>query len=115
VRGYYTLAASAVPFASLAKEIAKKLPKHPVPVILIGRLAVDTKSQGQKLGAALLMDALRRSLELSEKVGVFAVEVLAIDDEAKAFYQKFGFVPLSDDERHLFLPMKTVETLFEAE
>lgn len=109
VAGYYTLAAGAIAIANLPPETAKRLPKHPVPVILLGRLAVDQKARGQGLGRALLRDALRRSLELSEQLGLFAVEVLAIDSEAKEFYTKYGFVPLADNELHLFLPIKTIE------
>lgn len=78
-------------------------------MILLARLAVDRVAQGQGLGAALLMDALRRALELSRSVGVFAVEVLAIDDEAAQFYAKYGFTPLLDDPRHMYLPIRAVE------
>jgi GNAT superfamily N-acetyltransferase len=109
VAGYYTLAAGAVAIANLPPDAAKRLPKHPVPVILLGRLAVDRKARGQGLGRALLRDALHRSLELSEQIGLFAIEVLAIDEEAMNFYVKYGFVPLADNEQHLFLPIKTIE------
>jgi GNAT superfamily N-acetyltransferase len=109
VAGYYTLAAGAVAVANLPPEAAKRLPKHPVPVILLGRLAVDQKARGQGLGRALLRDALRHSLDLSEQLGLFAVEVLAIDTEARDFYRKYGFVPLADNDLHLFLPIKTIE------
>jgi GNAT superfamily N-acetyltransferase len=109
VAGYYTLAAGAVAIANLPPDAAKRLPKHPVPVILLGRLAVDRTARGQGLGRALLRDALHRSVELSEQIGLFAVEVLAIDAEARDFYVKYGFVPLADNEQHLFLPIKTIE------
>lgn len=109
VAGYYTLAAGAVAVANLPPEAAKRLPRHPIPVILLGRLAVDHKARGQGLGKALLRDALRRSVDLSEKLGLFAVEVLAIDADARNFYTKYGFVPLADNDLHLFLPIKTVE------
>lgn len=109
VAGYYTLAAGAVAIANLPPEAAKRLPKHPVPVILLGRLAVDQNAKGQGLGRALLRDALRRSLDLSEQLGLFAVEVLAIDTEARDFYIKFGFVPLADNDLHLFLPIRSIE------
>jgi GNAT superfamily N-acetyltransferase len=109
VAGYYTLAAGAIAIANLPPETAKRLPKHPVPVILLGRLAVDQKARGQGLGKALLRDALRRSLELSEQLGLFAVEVLAIDADAREFYTKYGFVPLADNDLHLFLPIRTIE------
>jgi GNAT superfamily N-acetyltransferase len=108
VYGYYTLASGAVSFANLPAKTARKLPRHPVPVVLLGRLAVDRDAQGQGLGAELLMDALRRCLELSGSLGIHAVEVLAIDDAAKGFYQKYGFVSLLDDARHLYLPIKTI-------
>ncbi len=109
VAGYYTLASGAIPFTNLPPDAAKRLPKHPVPVILLARLAVDQKVRGQGLGKALLRDALRRCLELSEQLGLFAVEVLAIDADAREFYSKYGFVPLADNDLHLFLPIKTIE------
>jgi len=112
VLGYYTLASSAISFEHMPPRAAKKLPKHPVPVILLARLAVDRSARGQGLGKALLTDALRRSLELSTKLGVHAVEVDAIDPEAKAFYEKFSFVPLLDNDLHLYLPMSTIEEEF---
>lgn len=109
VAGYYTLAAGAIPFTNLPSDAAKRLPKHPVPVILLARLAVDQNARGQGLGKALLQDALRRCLEMSEQLGLYAVEVLALDAEAKGFYSKYGFVPLADNDQHLFLPIKTIE------
>src|SRR5207302_11180645 len=97
----------AIPFQNLPPSIAKKLPKHPVPVALLGRLAVDRAAQGRGLGEQLLIDALRRCLELSDRLGVFAVEVMAIDAEAKRFYLKSGFVPLLESDLHLFLTVTT--------
>jgi GNAT superfamily N-acetyltransferase len=109
VLGYYTLASSALAFAHLPTAAAKRLPKHPLPVVLLGRLAVDQSLQGIGLGEALLMDALQRSLDLSRSLGVFAVEVVAIDDRAAAFYAKYGFMPLLDNPRHMYLPIDTIE------
>jgi GNAT superfamily N-acetyltransferase len=109
VYGYYTLASSSIPFEHLPSGKAKKLPKHPAPVILLARLAVDKEAQGTGLGKLLLLDALKRSLDLSATLGVHAVEVDAIDAEAKAFYEKYGFAPLEDSELHLYLPIVTVE------
>jgi GNAT superfamily N-acetyltransferase len=108
VSGYYTLATGAVSFQDLPHAAAKKLPKHPVPVILLARLAVDRGVQGQGLGQALLFDALRRCLELADRLGFHAVEVDAIDQQAQAFYSKYGFAPLLDRERHLYLPVATI-------
>ena len=109
VAGYYTLAAGAIAVANLPPQAAKRLPKHPVPVILLGRLAVDQRARGQGLGKALLRDALRRSLDLSKRLGLFAVEVLAIDADAREFYTRYGFVPLADNDLHMFLPIRTIE------
>jgi GNAT superfamily N-acetyltransferase len=109
VYGYYTLASGSVPCQHLPAAIARKLPKHPVPVALLGRLAVDQTAQGRGMGADLLMDALHRCLALSAQLGLYAVEVLAIDDAARQFYLKYGFVPLVDNEMHLFLPMSVIE------
>jgi GNAT superfamily N-acetyltransferase len=108
VIGYYTLAAGAVTFEHLPTESSRKLPKHPIPVILLARLAVDHSAQGQRLGEGLLLDALRRSLDLSDSLGAYAVEVDAIDDSAVAFYVRYGFAPLLDHPRHLFLPLTTI-------
>jgi GNAT superfamily N-acetyltransferase len=111
VLGYYTLAAGAVAFEQLPSDAARKLPKHPVPVILLARLAVDQSTQGKGLGEELLLDAFQRALDLSSALGVHAVEVDALDDIAAAFYRRYGFTPLLDDPLHLYLPMATVETV----
>ncbi len=110
VLGYYTLASSAIPFQNLPETSARKFPRHPVPVILLARLAVDQSVQGKRLGEGLLVDALRRSLGLADKLGIHAVEVDAIDRQAKAFYEKYGFVSLLDNEFHLFLPIATIQS-----
>ncbi len=112
VYGYYTLASSAIPLHLLPAKVTKKLPKHPVPVALLGRLAVDQSAQGQGLGRELLVDALKRCLGLAKQIGIFAVEVWAIDEEAKHFYLKYGFTAFLDHDRHLFLPLKTIENSF---
>ncbi len=109
VVGYYTLAAGAVAFSDVPDEVGCKLPRHPVPVILLARLAVDRSVQEHGLGTELLRDALRRALGLSSALGVFAVEVLAIDEKATTFYPKLGFMSLLDDPRHMYLPIRTIE------
>jgi GNAT superfamily N-acetyltransferase len=111
VLGYYAVSTHRVIHDVLPAAEAKGLPRLDVPVVLIGRLAVDRRAQGQGLGALLLVDALRRALQISEQVGVRAVEVDAIDDAARAFYLKFGFRALRDDPRHLFLPMHEIRKL----
>lgn len=109
VMGYYTLAAGAVAFEHLPSEAATKLPKHLIPVILLARLAVDQSAQGKGLGEKLLLDALQRSLDLSDNLGAHAVEVDALDDSAISFYVKYGFAPLPDNPKHLYLPLATID------
>ncbi|MDG3004906.1 GNAT family N-acetyltransferase [Paludisphaera mucosa] len=111
VLGYYALSSHRVAFEALPADQARGLPRLDVPVVLLGRLAVDLTAQGRGLGSLLLIDALRRAQHLAEHVGVRAVEVDAIDDDARAFYKKFGVTPLLDDPNHLFLPMQVVRKL----
>ena len=110
--GYYSLAAGSIPLAQLPPEFTKKLPKHPVPVALLARLAVDRSVQGVGIGKLMLLDCLRRCADFSQGLGIHAVEVRAINQAARRFYEKFGFVPLLDDELHLFLPMTTIHKIF---
>jgi predicted GNAT family N-acyltransferase len=109
VLGYYTLASSAVSFAHLPPKAAKKLPKHPVPAALLARLAVDQSVKGQGLGRLLLAEALKRCYRLSQQIGIHAVEVDAIDEQASEFYAKYGFVGLGDNLLHMYLPITTLE------
>ena len=111
VRGYYALSTHRVVYDALPTVEAKRLPRLDVPVVLIGRLAVDRSVQGRGLGGILLIDALRRAVQLSANVGIRAVEVDALDEAARGFYLKFGFRPLLDDLRHLFLPLHEIRQL----
>jgi len=111
VCGYYALSNHRVSYHALPREQASGLPKIDIPVILLGRLAVDRTVQGQRLGEFLLVDVLRRSAHLAERIGIRAIEVVAIDEKAREFYLKYGFVPLRDDRQHLFLPMRTIRKL----
>jgi GNAT superfamily N-acetyltransferase len=113
VLGYYTLSASLVNTSELPETLIKKLPRYPqLPVTLLGRLAVDQSMKGRGLGQFLLMDALRRSLGAAPNIAAMAVLVDAKDDAAEAFYRHFSFLPLNQQARRLFLPMKTVAELF---
>jgi GNAT superfamily N-acetyltransferase len=114
IAGYYTLASGSVAFASLPDDIRRKLPRHPIPVAHLGRLAVDAKARGQRLGETLLMDALQRCHRLSKEIGIFGVEVFALDEEARHFYLKYDFTALVNDQRHLYLSMRKIRQLFEA-
>ncbi|HEY0367555.1 MAG TPA: GNAT family N-acetyltransferase [Pyrinomonadaceae bacterium] len=107
VLGYYTISSSAVAF----EVVPENLPRHPVPVALVGRLAVHHKARGQRLGETLLLHALRSAQRAARIVGIYAVVVDALDKSAKGFYTKYGFDELKDDHLHLYLPMKTIERL----
>lgn len=107
VYGYYTLSSGAVK----SETLPEKLPRYPTPVALLGRLAVDESTKGQGLGKILLLDALRRRLLLADQLGIFAVEVHALNPQAKSFYLKYGFTPLLDDEMHLYLTLKDIRKL----
>lgn len=111
VLGYYAISNHLVRYEVLPEEQAKGLPTIDIPVVLLGRLAVDKITQGQGLGAHLLIDVLRRAAHISEHIGLRAVEVDAIDETARQFYLKYGFVSLLDDQQHLFLPMQVIRKL----
>ena len=107
VIGYYTISSSAVAF----DVVPENLPHHPVPVALVGRLAVDNGARGQGLGETLLIHALRAAQRAAKIVGIYAVVVDALDESARSFYLKYGFDELTDDHLHLYLPMKAIERL----
>ncbi|SED36298.1 Acetyltransferase (GNAT) family protein [Rhizobiales bacterium GAS188] len=107
VIGYYCLATGAEKRVGMPKKIRQGNP-DPVPLIIIGRLAVDSRFHGQGLGAALLKDALTRAAAASEIVGARAVLVHAIDDRAVAFYAKAQFVEFPGGSRRPFLPIETL-------
>lgn len=112
VLGFYALSCHAVEVDHLPSEQAKGLPRIAVPVILLGRLAVDHQYQGKQIGRRLLLDAIYRCVQLSKEVGVRAIEVHAIDDRAHSFYLKYGFTALLDSQLHLSIPMHVARTLF---
>jgi len=107
VLGYYTIASSAVAF----DIVPENLPRYPVPVALIGRLAVDNTARRQRLGETLLIHALRSAHRAAKIVGIYAVVVDALDESARSFYLRYGFQELIDDRLHLYLPMKVIEKL----
>ena len=111
VVGYYALAAGSVEPEEAPERVKKGLGRHPIPVILLARLAVDISVQRQGLGAALLKDALRRTTSAADEIGARAILVHAKDDEAKAFYRHFDFEPSPTDPLHLFLLMKDLRAM----
>lgn len=114
VRGYYTLSSTSINRELLPEPIIKKLPPsyHNLPATLLGRLAVDINHKGQRLGELLLLDALKRSYEVSlSSVGSMAIIVDPLDEEAVRFYKKYGFILLPDSGK-MFITMDTVSELF---
>ncbi|MBU2750413.1 GNAT family N-acetyltransferase [Acidithiobacillus thiooxidans] len=104
VSGFYTLSAASVAAQTLPDKFKKKLPRYPIPVALLGRLAVDQTFQGQGLGTILVADACKRVTAASETLAVAAIIVDAKTDQAVTFYQHLGFVALNDPNNRLWLP-----------
>ena len=107
VVGYYTLAAGAIAHAEAPGKIRRNMPE-PVPVMVLGRLAVDKTVHGKGVGAGLLRDAVLRTVQAAEIAGIRAILVYAISDAAKRFYEKFGFIAAPVD------PMTVMITVAEA-
>lgn len=110
IYGYYTLSSGQINFDQLPESTKSKLPRYPVPVARIGRLACDKHLRGQGVGEFLLRDALINILEISERIATFAVIVDAKNDNAKSFYEKYGFTALQDSELTLFLAVDTIKS-----
>jgi GNAT superfamily N-acetyltransferase len=113
VVGYYSLTAGNVLYDDAPKRLTKGLPRHPVPVILLARLAIHKDWQRQRLGQGLLLDALRRTLQAADIAGVRALLVRAKDDTAKAFYEHFGFEPYTTESPTLYRLLKDVRSMLE--
>ena len=111
VVGYHTLAVGHVTREEAPERVIKGLARHPVPVMLLARLAVDRRWQGQGVGKALLKDAMERTLQAAEIAGIRAFAVHAKDEEARCFYQRFDFIPSPTDPMHLFVLLKDVRRL----
>jgi predicted N-acetyltransferase YhbS len=105
VAAYYTLAAGAVQRMDTPGRVRRNMPE-PVPVIVLGRLAVDTAYQGNKIGPGLLKDALLRAISVSEQIGIKAMLVHAISEEAKNFYLHHGFVESPTNNMTLMITIK---------
>lgn len=106
VIGYYTLVVSEVTYEDAPERLKKGLARHPLPLMLLARLAVDRRWQGRKIGAGLLKDAMLRTLQAAEIAGIRALAVHAKDDNARTFYERFDFVPSPTDPLHLYLLLK---------
>jgi GNAT superfamily N-acetyltransferase len=114
VLGYYTLAPSHFEFAHAPADLVKGLPKHPVPSLLLARLAVTGSEHGKGLGRYLLMNAFDRCLRVAREIAFRAIEVEAIDDQAAAFYAKYGFLPFPSNPHHLAIALETLKEVLGA-
>lgn len=114
VVGYYSLTYGAVEHADAAARVSKGLARHPIPVMLLARLAIDKREQGRGLGRALLKDALRRTSQAADIAGMRALLVHAKDEEARAWYEALNFEPSPTDPFHLFLLLKDLRALITA-
>jgi GNAT superfamily N-acetyltransferase len=108
--GFFTLSAGSVSCSSLPASLARKLPRYPVPVALIGRLAVDKKYQGKGLGSILLADACQKVSQASSVLAVAGIIVDAKDDTAISFYKHFGFIPLQGQTDRMLLPASVFQS-----
>ncbi len=106
VVGFHTLVVAEVACEHAPARLSKGLARHPVPLMLLARLAVHRDWQGRGLGAGLLKDALRRTAQAADIVGIGALAVHAKDDKARAFHRHFDFIDSPTDPPHLYLLMK---------
>ena len=113
IAGYYTLVVGQVEHAAAPERLKKGLARHPVPIMLLARLAVSRAYQGRGIGRALLKDALLRTLQAANIAGIRAFAVHAKDDGARAFYGHFDFIESPTDPMHLFLLLKDVRVLID--
>jgi len=109
--GYHTLAVGHVTLEEAPERLTKGLAKHPVPIMLLARLATDLRWQGKGVGKALPRDAMQRTLQAAEIAGIRALAVHAKDEDARRFYEHFDFVPSPTDPMHLFVLLKDVRRI----
>jgi GNAT superfamily N-acetyltransferase len=115
VVGFYTLAVGQVSREEAPSRLTKGLARHPVRIMLLARLGVDRRWQGQGIGKALLKDAMLRTLQAADIVGIRAFAVHAKDEDAKRFYEHFDFIPSPVDPMHLFVFLKDVRRIISGE
>jgi GNAT superfamily N-acetyltransferase len=111
VIGYHTLSVGEVKYEGAPARLTKGPARHPVPVMLLARLAVDRRWQGQRVGESLLKDSMLRTLQAADIAGIRAFAVHAKDENAKRFYERFDFVPSPTDPMHLFVLLKDVRKI----
>lgn len=115
VIGYYSLAVGQIEYADAPERLTKGLARHPVPIMLLARLAAKIDWQGKGIGSGLLKDAMLRTLQAADIAGIRAFAVHAKDEEARAFYERFDLVPSPTDPFHLFILLKDVRMTLQKE
>ena len=111
VVGFYTLAFGDVNYEDAPERLRKGVARHPIPLMILARLAVARAWAGKRIGSGLLKDALARTLAAAEIAGLRAFAVHAKDDEARAFYERFDFIASPSDPMHLFVLLKDIRAL----
>lgn len=111
--GYYTLVFGDVGFEDAPERLRKGMPRHPIPLMVLGRLAVSKEWAGKGIGSGLLKDAMKRTIDAAEIAGLRAFAVHAKDEEAHAFYTHFNFIESPSDPLHLFVLLKDLRGLIE--
>ncbi|WP_306344964.1 GNAT family N-acetyltransferase [Methylosinus sp. Ce-a6] len=106
--GFYSLVVGEVRHADAPERVVKGMPRHPIPLMVLARLATHSDWRGRGVGAGLLLDALTRASQAADIGGIRALAVHAKDEPAASFYRHFGFTPSPTDERHLFMLIKDI-------
>jgi GNAT superfamily N-acetyltransferase len=114
VIGYHAITVASIEHGEATERAQKGMPKHPIPAMLLARLAVDRTVQGKGIGAFLLKDAISRSLSVAEQAGIRLMLVHAINDQARTFYEHFGFEGSPTDPKNLQLLIKDIRLAFDA-
>jgi GNAT superfamily N-acetyltransferase len=113
VVGFYTLVVGAVECMDAPPRVLKGLGRYPVPLMVLARLGVSVTWQGKGLGSGLLKDAMLRTLQAADIAGIRALATHAKDDQARAFYERYDFIPSLTDPYHMFLLLKDLRKALE--
>jgi GNAT superfamily N-acetyltransferase len=113
VVGFYTLVVGQVNYEDSPQRLIRGVARHPVPIMLLARLAVSNKWQKRGIGAGLLKDAMRRTMQAADIAGIRAFAVHAKDETAQQFYAHFDFIPSPTDPYHMFLLLKDIRRIIE--
>jgi GNAT superfamily N-acetyltransferase len=112
--GYYALTVASLERDEATGRASRGMPRHPIPAMLLARLAVDESAQGEGVGAMLLADAMQRTLVVAEETGIRLLLVHAVNEDAKSFYLHYGFEPSPSDPMNLQLLIKDIRSTIEA-